>query len=100
NAEMQKAAEQKKAPAATAEQKAEQKKAQAQAAPLEFQTEAWQAAYVQRIDATIAALKSANVPVFWVGLPPQRDSRQSQAAVYLNELYRTRAERAGIIYVD
>ena len=67
---------------------------------MEFQTEAWQAAYVRRIDATIAALKAANVPVFWVGLPPQRDARQSAAAVYLNELYRTRAERAGIIFVD
>jgi hypothetical protein len=98
NAEMEKAkqAEKGKQAAATAEQK----KAQAPAGPLEFQSEAWQAAYVQRIDATIAALKSANVPVFWVGLPPQRDTRQSAAAVYLNELYRTRAERAGIIYVD
>jgi hypothetical protein len=92
NAEMEKA---KRAPAT-----AEQKKAQAPAGPLEFQTEAWQAAYVQRIDAAIAALKSANVPVFWVGLPPQRDTRLSQTAVFLNELYRTRAERAGIIYVD
>ena len=55
---------------------------------------------MQRIDASIAALKAANVPVFWVGLPPQRDARQSAAAVYLNELYRTRAERAGIIFVD
>jgi hypothetical protein len=97
NAEMEKAKQAAKAaPAATPEQK----KAQAPAAPAEFQTEAWQAAYVQRIDATIAALKAANVPVFWVGLPPQRDPRQSAAAVYLNELYRTRAERAGIIYVD
>ena len=33
-------------------------------------------------------------------MPPQRDARQSAAAVYLNELYRTRAERAGIIFVD
>src|SRR5215510_7470774 len=97
NAEMEKA---KQAPKGTPAATPEQKKAQAPAAPLEFQTEAWQAAYVQRIDATIAALKSANVPVFWVGLPPQRDPRQSAAAVYLNELYRTRAERAGIIYVD
>ena len=40
------------------------------------------------------------MPVFWVGLPPQRDARQSAAAVYLNEMYRTRAERAGIVYVD
>jgi hypothetical protein len=98
NAEMERAKQQgKQTPAATAEQK---KAAQVPAGPLEFQSEAWQAAYVQRIDATIAALKSANVPVFWVGLPPQRDARQSAAAVYLNELYRTRAERAGIIFVD
>lgn len=95
NAEMEKAKQAAKGAATP-----EQKKAQAPAGPLEFQSEAWQAAYVQRIDATIAALKSANVPVFWVGLPPQRDPRQSAAAVYLNELYRTRAERAGIIYVD
>jgi uncharacterized protein len=70
------------------------------AGPMEFQSEAWQAAYVQRIDATIAALKTANVPVFWVGLPPQRVARLSADAVYLNELYRARAERAGLIYVD
>ncbi|MPZ37026.1 MAG: DUF459 domain-containing protein, partial [Rhizobiales bacterium] len=31
---------------------------------------------------------------------PQRNTRQSADAVYLNELYRTRAERAGIVYVD
>ena len=95
NAEMERAKQ--AAPAATPEQK---RAAAAAAGPMEFQSEAWQAAYVQRIDATIAALKSANVPVFWVGLPPQRDARQSAAAVYLNELYRTRAERAGVVYVD
>jgi hypothetical protein len=72
----------------------------APAGPMEFQSEAWQAAYIQRIDATIAALKSANVPVFWVGLPPQRNPRQAADAVYLNELYRARAERAGIVFID
>src|SRR5690606_33617230 len=101
NAEMERAKQQaergKQSPAATPEQ---QKAAQVPARPLELQSEAWQAAYVQRIDAAIAALKSASVPVFWVGLPPQRDARQSAAAVYLNELYRTRAERAGIVFVD
>jgi uncharacterized protein len=70
------------------------------AAALEFQSEAWQTAYVRRIDATIAALKSANVPVLWVGLPPQRAARQSTDAAYLNDLFRARAERAGIIFVD
>ena len=90
NAEMEKAKQQQPASSTPA----------APSGPMEFQTEAWQAAYVRRIDATIAALKAANVPVFWVGLPPQRDPRQSAAAVYLNELYRTRAERAGIVFVD
>ncbi len=68
--------------------------------PLEFHTDAWEAAYVKRIDAAIVAVKSAGVPVFWVGLPPQRGPRATSDAAYLNELYRGRAERAGIVYVD
>ena len=66
----------------------------------EFHTEKWEAAYVKRIDATIAALKSAGVPVFWVGLPAQRAARASSDSAYLNDLYRSRAEKAGITYVD
>jgi len=68
--------------------------------PLEFRSERWEAAYIRRIDATIAALKSAGVPVFWVGLPPQRATRATTDSTYLNELYRQRAEKAGIVYVD
>jgi hypothetical protein len=67
---------------------------------MEFHSDAWRAVYVKRIDATIAALKSGGVPVFWVGLPPQRNSRMSSDWAFLNELYRARAERAGIVYVD
>src|SRR5206468_3448003 len=54
----------------------------------------------RRIDATIAALKSAGVPVMWVGLPSQRGTKASADSSYLNELYRSRAEKAGIVYVD
>jgi hypothetical protein len=70
------------------------------AGPFEFHSERWEAAYIRRIDATIAALKSAGVPVFWVGLPPQRATRATADSTYLNELYRQRAEKAGIVYVD
>jgi lysophospholipase L1-like esterase len=66
----------------------------------EFQTEKWELAYIKRIDATIAALKSAGVPVIWVGLPSQRSTHATDDASYLNELYRSEAERADIIYVD
>ena len=68
--------------------------------PWEFHTEKWELAYIKRIDATIAALKSAGVPVIWVGLPSQRGPKASADSSYLNELYRSRAEKAGIVYVD
>ena len=68
--------------------------------PWEFRSEKWELAYIRRIDAAIAALKSAGVPVIWVGLPAQRGTKATQDAQYLNEIYKSRAEKAGIIYVD
>src|SRR5215510_3353763 len=68
--------------------------------PAEFRSEEWETIYSRRIDDTIAALKSKGVPVIWVGLPPLRGARASSEAAYLNELYRARAERAGVKYVD
>ena len=68
--------------------------------PWEFHTEKWEIAYIKRVDATISALKSAGVPVFWVGLPSQRSTKASADSSYLNEIYRSRAEKAGITYVD
>lgn len=67
---------------------------------LEFRTDQWAAVYSRRIDDTIAALKSKGVPVFWVGLPSIRGTKSTADTVYLNDLYRARAERAGIVYVD
>jgi len=68
--------------------------------PWEFHSEKWELAYIKRIDATIAALKSAGVPVIWVGLASQRSTKSSEDSSYLNELYRSRAEKAGIIHAD
>ena len=73
---------------------------QAAYGPWDFHSEKWELAYIKRIDATIAALKSAGVPVIWVGLASQRGTKSSQDSSYLNELYRSRADKAGIIYVD
>src|SRR5262245_24918122 len=73
---------------------------QADYGPWEFKSEKWELAYIKRIDATIAALKSAGVAVIWVGLPSQRGTNASDQSSYLNELYRSRAEKAGIVYVD
>ena len=38
--------------------------------------------------------------MIWVGLPSQRGPKASADSSYLNDLYRSRAEKAGIIYVD
>src|SRR5262245_19419301 len=73
---------------------------QAAYGPWEFQSEKWEQAYIKRIDATIAALKSGSVPVIWVSLPSQRGTKATDDSSYLNELYRSRAEKAGIVYVD
>ncbi len=66
----------------------------------EFHTEEWAAYYSKRIDATIAALKSAGVPVFWVGLPSIRGPKSTSDMQYLNDLYRARVEKAGLNYID
>jgi hypothetical protein len=73
---------------------------QASYGPWEFHTEKWELAYIKRVDATITALKSARVPVLWVGLPSQRGTKASADSSYLNEIYRSRAEKAGIVYID
>jgi hypothetical protein len=67
---------------------------------LEFRTDAWSEAYIRRIDDTITALKTSAVPVFWVGLPPLRGQKSAADVPFLNDLYRSRADKAGIIYID
>ena len=67
---------------------------------IEFRSDQWDKVYSRRIDKTIAALKSRGVPVFWVGLPSIRGTKSTADAVYLNNLYRARAQRAGVVYID
>ena len=66
----------------------------------EFHTDKWAELYSKRIDDMIAALKTKNVPVLWVGLPAIYGAKSTGDMNYFDELFRARAERAGIIYVD
>ena len=66
----------------------------------EFRTEKWGELYSRRVDEMIGVLKARGVPVFWVGLPSIRGSRATSEVVYLNDLYRGRAEKAGVAYID
>lgn len=66
----------------------------------EFRSEKWVELYTKRLDEVIAVLKAKKVPVLWVGLPPIRGPRARSDLSFLNELFKARAERAGIVYVD
>ena len=66
----------------------------------DFRSDKWGRFYGKRIDDTIAALKSRGVPVLWVGLPAIRGKKSTADMAYLDDLYRSHAEKAGIIYID
>lgn len=66
----------------------------------EPRSERWRELYVQRVDAVMQALKARGVPVYWVGVPPLRGQRASADMAYLNEIYKERAARNGVTFVD
>jgi hypothetical protein len=66
----------------------------------DFHTDPWAILYAKRIDDMINALKSKGAPIVWVGLPAIRGTKSTSDMSYLDELYRERAEKAGIVYVD
>jgi uncharacterized protein len=66
----------------------------------EFHTDKWAELYTKRIDDMIATLKARGVPIIWVGLPAIRGAKSTSDMSYLDELFRARADKAGIAYVD
>lgn len=66
----------------------------------DFKSEKWVEAYGKRVDEMMQALKSKNVPVIWVGLPPVRGTRAMSDMQFLNDIYKSRAEKNGVTYVD
>jgi hypothetical protein len=66
----------------------------------EFRSDKWAELYAKRVDDTIAALKGRGLSVFWVGLPSVRGAKSTSDMLYLNDLFRTRAEKAGVTFID
>lgn len=67
---------------------------------VEPDNERWRDLYAQRVDAVMQALKARGVPVYWVGVPPLRGQRMSSHMSLLNEIYKERAQKNGINYID
>ena len=60
----------------------------------------WRDRYGQRVEAVVAPIRAAHIPVAWVGLPPMRTERVNAEAIKLNEIYKEHAEKAGAKYID
>lgn len=67
---------------------------------LAFRSDAWEAAYRERVEALAAGIVAAGKPAYWVGLPPMRSAAAQADMAYLNGLTRPKVELAGIRFVD
>lgn len=67
---------------------------------VDFRDDRWGELYAKKIEEMINIAKSKGVPVLWVGLPAVRGPKAMADMVYLNNLYRDAAGKAGITYVD
>jgi hypothetical protein len=67
---------------------------------VDFRDDRWGELYTRKIEEMIAVVKAKGVPVLWVGLPAVRGTKATSDMLYLNNLYRDAAGKAGITYVD
>ena len=60
----------------------------------------WLEIYGNRVEALAAKFKEKRIPLIWVGMPVMKNERMSAELVQLNEIFRTRAGKAGAVYID
>ena len=65
-----------------------------------FGTPEWRQAYAAAVDRFIAILKTADIPVYWLGVPPMGSSAHDAAVKFVNEVQRERAAANGIRFLD
>lgn len=60
---------------------------------LRFKSEAWEAAYRERIQRILKAAQSKQIPVVWLGVPCMRKTKLHKDVIYLNGLYADEVKR-------
>lgn len=65
-----------------------------------FRQPGWEQRFRQRIDDIIVSLKDEDIALYWVGLPITRKDRYQADYAYVNDFFRTEAERHGIKFVE
>lgn len=65
-----------------------------------FGSRGWMDIYSQRVERFIKVLKRDRAAVYWVGLPIMRQDKVSSGAQLMNTIFRERALRNGIKFID
>ena len=63
-------------------------------------TDGWTAAYRARVAGIVEALRIANKPTIWIGLPPMSQPSYGQAMIQINEVQRLAVFGAGAEFLD
>jgi hypothetical protein len=66
----------------------------------EPRSDRWREIYTKRIEDFLTKLKETKVAVFIVGLPSMRNPRLTADFPHINEIFRDRAQKVGVTYVD
>jgi hypothetical protein len=66
----------------------------------EPRSDRWRELYAKRVEDFLTKLKEKSLPVFMVGLPAMRLPRLSADMPYLNEIFRERAQKVGVTFID
>ena len=69
-------------------------------AKLQKRTEEWDEAYKVRVENFAKTVKSKNLPLIWVGLPPVRFKAANTDFLFFNEVYRSKVEKFSGQFVD
>lgn len=65
-----------------------------------IQSPQWSAEYDRRVSQFTTALKTSNIPVVWVGLPPFKQPTMSAGILAFNDLYEKKAQAISGQFVD
>lgn len=60
----------------------------------------WKTAYNDRVERLTKAVRDKNLPLIWLGLPPVNKGSMNADYLVFNEVYRTKVEAAGGVFVD
>ena len=66
----------------------------------DFRDDRWVELYTKKIEEMIGILKAKGAPVLWVGLPAVRGTKATSDMLFMNNLYKDAAGKAGLTYVD